>query len=237
MLAESLQPEVLKVQNIRVGYGQSEVIGGLSLAAHQNEILAVMGRNGMGKTTLFKALVGILPIRGGTIVLGGRDLSAREPFERVAEGLAYVPQGRMIFPTLTVEENIKTGLRRGRGKIPPELYEFFPVLEEMKRRRGGNLSGGQQQQLAIARALASEPRVLLLDEPTEGIQPSIIKELAVILKQIRDKRGLVIVVSEQVLSFAMEIADRLVVLDRGRVIKESLRGEVDRDTVGRLLSI
>jgi urea transport system ATP-binding protein len=227
----------LQVDNLRVGYGQSEVIGGLSLAAGDNEILAVMGRNGMGKTTLFKALVGILPIQSGTIVLGGKDLSGRAPFERVAEGLAYVPQGRMIFPALTVEENIKTGLRPGKGGIPAEIYDFFPVLGEMKRRRGGNLSGGQQQQLAIARALASGPRVLLLDEPTEGIQPSIIKELAQILKRIRDQRGLTIVVSEQVLSFAMEIADRLLVLDRGRVIQESRRGEVDRDTVGRLLSI
>ena len=228
---------VLKVDAIRVGYGQSEVIGGLSLEAAPNEILAVMGRNGMGKTTLFKALVGILPIRGGSITLAGKDLSRQEPFERVAEGLAYVPQGRLIFPTLTVEENIKTGLRKGQKSVPAELYEFFPVLLEMKKRRGGNLSGGQQQQLAIARALASQPKVLLLDEPTEGIQPSIIKELAQILKRIRDKRGLVIVVSEQVLSFAMEIADRLLVLDRGRVIQESRRSEVDRDTVGRLLSI
>jgi urea transport system ATP-binding protein len=161
----------------------------------------------------------------------------KAPFERVAEGLAYVPQGRMIFPALTVEENIKTGLRPGKGGIPAEIYDFFPVLGEMKRRRGGNLSGGQQQQLAIARALASGPRVLLLDEPTEGIQPSIIKELAQILKRIRDQRGLTIVVSEQVLSFAIEIADRLLVLDRGRVIQESRRGEVDRETVGRLLSI
>ena len=232
-----MQTEVFKVDNLHVAYGQSEVIPGLSFEAGANEIVAIMGRNGMGKSTLFKALIGTLPSRGGTIVLGGTVLDGKEPFERVAAGLAYVPQGRMIFPTLTVEDNIKTGLRRAGGKIPPEIYQFFPVLDEMKRRRGGNLSGGQQQQLAIARALASDPKVLLLDEPTEGIQPSIIKELAVILKQIRDRRGLTIVVSEQVLSFAMDIADRLLVIDRGRIIRDNRRAEVDRETVERLLSI
>ena len=232
-----MQAEVLKVEGIRVGYGQSEVIPDLSFIAGSNEIVAVMGRNGMGKTTLFKALIGILPARSGAIVLGGRDITRCEPFERVAAGIAYVPQGRMIFPTLTVEENIKSGLRSAREDVPAHLYETFPVLKEMRGRRGGNLSGGQQQQLAIARALASKPSVLLLDEPTEGIQPSIIKELAVMLKRIRDQQGLVIVVSEQVLSFAMSVADRLLVLDRGRFVHESQRDEVDVATMGRMLSI
>jgi urea transport system ATP-binding protein len=229
--------DVLKIENLHAGYGQSEVIHGMSLAAGDSEILAVMGRNGMGKTTLFKTLMGILPAKAGAIVLDGRDLTGKASFERVAEGLAYVPQGRMIFPTLTVEENIKTGLRARERQVPEEIFGFFPVLKEMRKRRGGNLSGGQQQQLAIARALASHPRVLLLDEPTEGIQPSIIKELAQMLKQIRDRKGLVIVVSEQVLSFALEIADRLLVLDRGRVVKESRREAVDTETMNRLLSI
>ncbi len=228
---------LFQVDQLRVAYGQSEVIPGLSLAAGKNEIVAVMGRNGMGKSTLFKALMGILPARAGTVVLGGQPLTDKAPFERVAAGLAYVPQGRMIFPTLTVEVNIKTGLRSRREGVPAEIYQIFPVLDEMKRRRGGNLSGGQQQQLAIARALASHPQVLLLDEPTEGIQPSIIKELAVILKQIRDQRGLTIVVSEQVLSFAMEIADRILVIDRGRIVRDNRRADVDTETVGRLLSI
>jgi urea transport system ATP-binding protein len=228
---------VLSVDGIRVGYGQSQVIPNLSFQAAPNEIVAIMGRNGMGKTTLFKALIGILPIGAGEIVLGGSKLNGKEPYERVADGLAYVPQGRMIFPKLTVQDNIRTGLRSPKEDIPPELYEFFPVLDEMKSRRGGNLSGGQQQQLAIARALASRPKVLLLDEPTEGIQPSIIKDLARMLKMIRDRRGLSIVVSEQVLSFALEIADRVLVLERGRIALENRRDEVDADSVARMLSI
>ena len=228
---------VLSVEQIKVGYGQSQVIPSLSFHAAENEIVAIMGRNGMGKTTLFKALIGILPVGAGSIVLDGRSLTGKEPFERVAEGLAYVPQGRMIFPKLTVEDNIRAGLRSRKEEVPDELFEFFPVLKEMRGRRGGNLSGGQQQQLAIARALASHPKVLLLDEPTEGIQPSIIKDLARILKLIRDRRGLSIVVSEQVLSFALEIADRVLVLESGRVTLESRRDEVDAESVSRMLSI
>jgi urea transport system ATP-binding protein len=232
-----METAMLSVNNVRVCYGQSQVIPGLSFDAVENEIVAVMGRNGMGKTTLFKALIGILPLRGGSIVIGGKEVRDRQPCDRVKEGLAYVPQGRMIFPFLTVEENIQAGLKSRGESVPEEIFGFFPVLKEMRKRRGGNLSGGQQQQLAIARALASHPRVLLLDEPTEGIQPSIIKELAQILKVIRDQKGLTIIVSEQVLSFALDVADRLLVLDRGRVIQESRRDEVDVRTVNRLLSI
>jgi urea transport system ATP-binding protein len=232
-----MEAAMLRVNKVRVCYGQSQVIPGLSFDAAENEIVAVMGRNGMGKTTLFKALIGILPLRGGSIVIGGKEVRDRHPCDRVKEGLAYVPQGRMIFPFLTVEENIQAGLKSRGDDVPEEIFGFFPVLKEMRKRRGGNLSGGQQQQLAIARALASHPRVLLLDEPTEGIQPSIIKELAHILKVIRDQKGLTIIVSEQVLSFALDVADRLLVLDRGRVIEESRRDEVDVRTVNRLLSI
>jgi urea transport system ATP-binding protein len=228
---------ILNVTSIRVCYGQSQVIGSLSLTASKGEILAVMGLNGMGKTTMMKALIGLLSPRSGTISLDGHDITASEPYERVARGLAYVPQGRMVFATLTVEENIQTGLPPSERAIPEEIYGYFPVLREMRKRRAGNLSGGQQQQLAIARALASRPRVLLLDEPTEGIQPSIIKELAVQLKAIRDRAGLTIVVSEQVLSFALSVADRIVVLSRGAVVHESLRAAVDEESVGRLLSI
>ena len=230
-----MQP--LSVERLKVSYGQSQVIPELSMSVGESEIVAVMGRNGMGKTTLFKAMIGLLPAKAGAIRVHGEDVTARAPYERVSRGLAYVPQGRMVFPTLTVEENIKTGLRSSSAEVPGELYEFFPVLKDMRKRRGGNLSGGQQQQLVIARALASDPKVLLLDEPTEGIQPSIIKELAEILRRIREQRQLAIVVSEQVLSFALAVADRVLVLDRGRLVQESARAEVDEASLGRLLSV
>jgi urea transport system ATP-binding protein len=225
------------VNDLHVAYGQSEVLHNLSFKAEKNEIVAIMGLNGMGKTTLMKALIGLLPTRSGSIVLGSRELTNKEPYERVLEGLAYVPQGRMVFPKLTVEENIKTGLKSDKEEVPDQLYRLFPVLKEMKGRRGGNLSGGQQQQLVIARALASHPKVLLLDEPTEGIQPSIIKQLAEVLKQIRDESGLTIVVSEQVLSFALSVADRVLVIDRGQFVHESPRGEIDEKKIERLLAI
>ena len=228
---------VLEADSIRVCYGESEVVGHLSLQAKENEVVALMGLNGMGKTTVMKALIGLLPLRAGRLLLGGREIGRAQPFERVADGLAYVPQGRMVFPTLTVEENVLSGLPRSERRIPSEIYKFFPVLKEMRKRRAGNLSGGQQQQLAIARALASNPRVLLLDEPTEGIQPSIIKELATQLKRIRDEKGLTIVVSEQVLSFALAVADRVAVMVRGAIVHESPRSELDEVSLGRLLAI
>jgi urea transport system ATP-binding protein len=228
---------LLNVNGIRVCYGQSQVIDSLSMSVDKGEILAVMGLNGMGKTTLMKALIGLLSPRAGAVFLEGKEITGAEPFERVARGLAYVPQGRMIFSTLTVEENIQTGLPPSKREIPEQIFGFFPVLKEMRKRRAGNLSGGQQQQLAIARALASGPRVLLLDEPTEGIQPSLIKELAVQLKSIREQTGLTIVVSEQVLSFALSVADRIIVMARGAIVHESPRSTMNEDSLGKLLSI
>ena len=228
---------MFKTENLISGYGQSEVLHGIDLSAGKEEIVAVLGRNGMGKTTLFKTLMGILPTRSGAIAVDGVEISKMDSYERVHNGIAYVPQGRMIFSTLTVEENIRTGLRKGVTRIPEEIYALFPVLFEMRRRRGGNLSGGQQQQLAIARALVTEPKVLLLDEPTEGIQPSIIKDIARSLKEIRKLKGLTIVVSEQVLSFALDVADRLLVIDRGRLVHESAKGSADAATINRYLSV
>lgn len=229
---------MFNVAHLGAGYGQSQVIHDINLHAAKQEIVAVMGRNGMGKTTLFKTLMGILPARAGSIAIDGTELSHMESYQRVASGVAYVPQGRMIFPGMTVLENIQTGLPASAlGKVPEELYLLFPVLYDMRARKGGNLSGGQQQQLAIARALATNPKVLLLDEPTEGIQPSIIKDIARSLKEIRKIRELTIIVSEQVLSFTMEIADRFLVIDKGRFVYEEVRDNVDAATISRYLSV
>lgn len=229
---------MLSIDKLHVSYGQSEAIHGVSLNVKENEIVAVMGRNGMGKTTLMKSLMGIVPSGAGQIKLDDKPIETKESYERVEDGLAFVPQGRMIFSTMTVQENIETGLTvTGRTKVPDDIYELFPVLLEMKSRRGGNLSGGQQQQLAIARALASNPKVLLLDEPTEGIQPSIIKEMARTLRKIRDERGLSIIVSEQVLSFALDIADRVLVIENGEFVHESSREDIDAEKVSAFLSV
>ncbi|MGN6286683.1 MAG: urea ABC transporter ATP-binding subunit UrtE [Afipia sp.] len=229
---------MLAIQELHVAYGQSEVLHGLNVSVAPNEIVAIMGRNGMGKTTLMKSLMGIVPARSGSVRMGEVEVTGLKSYERVAKGLAYVPQGRMIFSSMTVKENIETGLvTSGDSEVPADIYELFPVLLEMKGRRGGNLSGGQQQQLAIARALATKPKVLLLDEPTEGIQPSIIRDMARTLKRIRDERGLSIVVSEQVLSFALDIADRVLVIENGEIVRDDPRASVDEAQVAKFLSV
>jgi urea transport system ATP-binding protein len=229
---------MFELSNYHVAYGQSEVINNMNLTLCPKEIVAVMGRNGMGKTTLMKSMIGMIPTRSGSITLEGKELSGMKSHERVKSGLGFVPQGRMIFSTMTVQENIETGLTsRKTNKVPSDLYSLFPVLLEMRHRRGGNLSGGQQQQLAIARALASEPSVLLLDEPTEGIQPSIIKEMAQTLKEIRSLRNLSIIVSEQVLSFALDIADRIIVIEKGKIVHDEPRDAVDEEKVAAYLSV
>lgn len=229
---------MLSVKDYHVAYGQSEVLHGLNFEVKPKEIVAVMGRNGMGKSTLMKSLIGMIPTAKGEVQLDDVDLTLLKSHQRVSKGLGFVPQGRMIFSTMTVKENIETGLTStGEKIVPNDLYELFPVLEEMRNRRGGNLSGGQQQQLAIARALASKPKLLLLDEPTEGIQPSIIREMARTLKKIRDTRGLSIVVSEQVLSFALEIADRIIVLEKGEIVHQEERATLNEAKVAAYLSV
>lgn len=229
---------MFSIKGLSSGYGQSQVIHDLNFEIGDQEIVAIMGRNGMGKTTLFRTLMGILPTFGGDVAVDGAEMTKLETHQRVAQGLAYVPQGRMIFSHMTVLENIQTGLPpSARGIVPEELYALFPVLFDMRNRKGGNLSGGQQQQLAIARALATNPKVLLLDEPTEGIQPSIIKDIAKSLREIRDLRKLTIVVSEQVLSFTLSIADRFFVIDKGRFVYEDVRANVDERTISQYLSI
>ncbi|WP_299590191.1 urea ABC transporter ATP-binding subunit UrtE [uncultured Tateyamaria sp.] len=229
---------MLNVQSLRAAYGESEILHSLDLAVKPGEIVAIMGRNGMGKTTLMKTLMGIMPERGGEVHVGDKPVTGLKSHQRVANGIAYVPQGRMIFSAMTVQENVETGLTvTGQKSVPEDIYEMFPVLLEMKNRRGGNLSGGQQQQLAIARALASNPKVLLLDEPTEGIQPSIIREMARTLRKIRDQKGLSIIVSEQVLSFALDVADRVMVIENGRFVHDSPRDSVDEAKVAKFLSV
>ncbi|MEM1278076.1 MAG: urea ABC transporter ATP-binding subunit UrtE [Pseudomonadota bacterium] len=229
---------MLHVSNLRAAYGQSEILHGLELDVKPAEIVAIMGRNGMGKTTLMKTLMGIVPTQAGEVRVGETQITEMQPHQRVGSGIAYVPQGRQIFSAMTVQENVETGLTStGKKTVDPGIYELFPVLLEMKSRRGGNLSGGQQQQLAIARALASEPKVLLLDEPTEGIQPSIIRDMARTLRQIRDERGLSIVVSEQVLSFALDVADRVLVIENGSFVHEAPREGIDEEKVTKFLSV
>ena len=229
---------MLNVSNLFAGYGQSVALHGITFNANKNETVAIMGRNGMGKSTLFKSLIGALPIKSGSIKIDDFEISSDESYQRVERGIAYVPQGRMIFPTLTVLENIETGMEFSKSKVvPDEIYALFPVLYDMRSRKGGNLSGGQQQQLAIARALVTNPKMLLLDEPTEGIQPSIIKDIANALNQIRKMREITIVVSEQVLSFALDVADRLLVIEGGKLVHESTREDTDTDSIRRFLSV
>jgi len=229
---------MLNVENLQVAYGQSIVIRDMSFQAKEGEILGIVGRNGMGKTTLFRSLIGMVQPLGGKITVGGKEITTQPSYKRVAEGVAFVPQGRMIFPYLSVYENLISGAKGGVSKeAVDEIYALFPVLQDMKNRRGGNLSGGQQQQLAIGRALMTNPKVLLLDEPTEGIQPSIIKDISRALRKIRDLRKLTIVVSEQVLSFVLDTCDSIAVIDKGNLIREDRRDAVDAAQIKAMLAV
>jgi len=229
---------MLTIDNLNVFYGESHVLHDLQFDLAAGETVAVMGRNGMGKTTLLKSLIGMIPARTGRVTLGGRELAGTKSYERVAAGFGYVPQGRMIFPYLSVEENILTGMDRvKKARVPDYIFESFPVLWEMRTRRGGNLSGGQQQQLAIARALVSEPKVLILDEPTEGIQPSIIKDIARGLNRLKKERNFALIVSEQVLSFTLDIADRFLIIEKGRFVHSAPRDNVDAARIMQYLTI
>jgi len=230
---------MLNVQGLNQYYGGSHILRDVGFEAKVGEVTVVLGRNGVGKTTLLKSLMGVVPTRTGTIRLDDQDLTGLAPYERVRRGVGYVPQGREIFGRLTVMDNLRMGLASmpSGSDVPAEMFELFPVLAQMKNRRGGDLSGGQQQQLAIARALAPGPRLLLLDEPTEGIQPSIIKDIAKALNEIRKLREITIVVSEQVLSFAMDVADRLFVIEGGRLVHETSRADTDAERIKAYLSV
>ena len=228
----------LSLRGVSHKVGAQQHLYPMDLRLAPNAVTVLLGATQAGKTTLFKSLMGVLPARSGAISVDGQDVTKDESFRRVRKGLAYVPQGRMIFPALTVEENIRTGLENAASRrIPDEVYALFPVLFDMRSRKGGNLSGGQQQQLAIARALVTDPKVLLLDEPTEGIQPSIIKDIARALNEIRKMREITIIVSEQVLSFAMDVADRLFVIEGGRLVHESSRAGTDVARIRQFLSV
>ena len=230
--------EVLKVTDLDVSYGESKIINSVSLTLFDNESVALMGRNGMGKTTLIKALIGLLPSQSGSICINSVEISQLPSHKRVEAGMGYVPQGRMIFPYLTVEENLLAGLEAVEEKVVPDfVYEVFPVLKEMRNRRGGNLSGGQQQQLAIGRTLVSRPKVFLLDEPTEGIQPSIIKDIAQTLNVLKGELGFSLLVAEQALSFALEVADRFAIIERGQIVHEATRADVDEAEIRSYLTI
>lgn len=232
---------MLEVKQINQYYGGSHILRDVTLQAPVGECSVVLGRNGVGKTTLLKCLMGILPIKSGQILLDGDDITKLSPEQRVHRGLAYVPQGRDIFSTLTVEENILIGMAKFSGNqarhVPAHLYEIFPVLDEMKQRRGGDLSGGQQQQLAIARALASKPRVLILDEPTEGIQPSIIKDIGKVIEQLVSAGEMSIVLVEQFYDFAEDLADNYTVMSRGKVIAQGPGHEMAAKGIQDLVAI
>ncbi len=229
---------MISVNQLQVSYGQSLVIPDMSFTAPKGEILGIVGRNGMGKSTLFRALIGMIPTRSGSITLNNKEITNQPSYRRVAQGIAFVPQGRMIFPYLSVYENLISGVAgRATREAVQEIYSLFPVLQEMKNRKGGNLSGGQQQQLAIGRALMTNPSVLLLDEPTEGIQPSIIKDISRSLREIRDLKKLTIVVSEQVLSFVLDTCDNIMVIDKGSLVREDRREDVNADQIKAMLAV
>jgi urea transport system ATP-binding protein len=231
---------MLEVTAIDLHYGAAQALRAVSLVARPGEVTCVLGRNGVGKTSLLRALVGQHPISKGAIIFDGHDVTKLRPFERARAGIAYVPQGREIFPLLTVEENLKTGfapLKRDLRSIPDDVFSLFPVLSDMLGRRGGDLSGGQQQQLAIGRALVMRPRLLLLDEPTEGIQPSIIKDIGRAISYLRGLKQMAIVLVEQYLDFARELGDQIVVMDRGAIVYSCDRAGMDEATLKRALAI
>ena len=230
---------MLQVQNIQQYYGGSHILRDVSLKTQLGKVTVLLGRNGVGKTTLLKSLMGLVSIRSGTIHFNGQDISAATPYERARAGMGYVPQGREIFARLSVEENLRMGLayKSASEPIPAELFELFPVLKQMLGRRGGDLSGGQQQQLAIARALAAKPKLLILDEPTEGIQPSIIKDIGRVIRMLADRGDMAILLVEQYYDFAEELADDYLVMERGQFIARGLGSQMQENGVRQLVAI
>jgi urea transport system ATP-binding protein len=230
---------MLRVEGINQYYSGSHILRNLAFEAKLGEVTVVLGRNGVGKTTLLKSLMGVVPVKTGSVQLDGATITTDTPYERVRKGMGYVPQGREIFGRLTVEENLRMGLayKPAGTPVPAELFELFPVLKQMIGRRGGDLSGGQQQQLAIARALAAGPKVLILDEPTEGIQPSVIKDIGRVIRMLADRGTMAIILVEQYYDFAAELADQYLVMERGEIILRGAGKDMEADGVRQQMSI
>ena len=230
---------ILKAEGLNQYYGGSHILRNLGFEARLGEVTVILGRNGVGKTTLLKSLMGVVPVKTGSVALDGADITRATSYDRVRRGIGYVPQGREIFGRLTVDENLRMGLatKSGSTLVPTELFELFPVLKQMINRRGGDLSGGQQQQLAIARALAAGPKLLMLDEPTEGIQPSIIKDIGRVIRMLADRGSMAIVLVEQYYDFAAELADQYLVMERGEIVQRGLGKNMDAEGARQKMSI
>lgn len=229
---------MLKIEGMDSYYGESRVIEGLDLHVEKGKITCLIGRNGVGKSTTLKSIMGIVKTPAGSISLDGQEMIKMKTYDRAKLGIGYVPQGRDIFAQMTVQENLELGLQAagGKGKVPDYIYELFPILPEFAKRKGGDLSGGQQQQLAIARALVAEPKILILDEPTEGIQPSVIEDIGDVLRKINKMRGLTILIVEQYLDFVLGISDYLYVMDHGEIIMQGETGSLDAEQVQKVMT-
>lgn len=229
---------MLEIQNINSYYGESCVLNELSLSVPDGEIVGLIGRNGVGKSTTLKSIMGLIKTTGGSIIFDGNDIIKMPTYERVKKRIGYVPQGRDIFPYMTVQENLEMGLQPlgGKGKIPDYIYELFPIIPEFAKRKGGDLSGGQQQQLAIARALAAEPKILILDEPTEGIQPSIIHDIGVAIKKVNEWKHITVLLVEQYLDFVMENTSYLYVMEKGEIIYKNRTADAEKEEVQKMMT-